>query len=337
MTVSSNTSSLLNVAAVKKLDPSRPQGFSSLLLVRRVAEKPTKAGTPMLWVDLGDKTGSFTVSIFSDNSYFHFFKTEAIEGSVVLLTAMSSYYQDRFSPKLVEVRKLVAEELSDYPCDDLVSASPESAEKLWEEFNFHVAKIQNEPLRKTVERVIASIEKEFKTSPAGRSVHHAYRHGLLEHTVHILRLVDAALPLYTEVDADLVRAGAALHDTGKVLELTQGMTTTYSRKGTLLGHVVIGYTFARDAALETGLDDDRRERLEHMILSHQGELEYGSPVMAATPEAVFLHQCDLLDSRMGAVQNALRNAGENDEFSERLTATESQILLTPVGEEQKEV
>jgi 3'-5' exoribonuclease len=200
--------SLLTVATIKGLDASRSLGFSSLLLVRRVAEKPTKSGAPMLWVDFGDKTGSFTVSVFNSDRYFDFFKNEAIEGSVVLFTGITSYYNDRFSPKVVEVRKLVGEELNEYPCDSLIAASPESAEKLWEEFNGYVAKIQNEPLRKTVEAVIGRIEKFFKTSPAGRSVHHAYRHGLLEHTVHILRLMDVALPLYPEVDADLARTGA---------------------------------------------------------------------------------------------------------------------------------
>jgi 3'-5' exoribonuclease len=99
--------------------------------------------------------------------------------------------------------------------------------------------------------------------------------------------------------------------------------------------VVIGYTLAREAAKEAGVDEDRLERLEHMILSHQGSLEFASPVVPSTPEAMFLHQCDLLDSKMGAVENALRNAGENDEFSDRLLGTGSQILLTRLAKPKR--
>jgi 3'-5' exoribonuclease len=110
------------------------------------------------------------------------------------------------------------------------------------------------------------------------------------------------------------------------------LVTQRSRKGLLQGHVVLGYQLVRRAGLKAKLAADRQERLEHIILSHQGELEYGAAVMAATPEAVFVSMIDNLDARMGMVQRALRQAGPGDEFSERLPGLNVQLLTTkPAG------
>jgi len=157
-------------------------------------------------------------------------------------------------------------------------------------------------------------------------MHHAYRHGLLEHTTHMARACRALLPLYPEVHADLAMAGILLHDTGKVIEYEGTLAIKRSRRGILQGHVVVGYQLARKAGMKTRLAPDLLERLEHIILSHQGEPEWGAAVYAATPEAVFVSMIDNLDAKMGMVQRALRQAGETDEFSERLPGLSSPLL-----------
>jgi 3'-5' exoribonuclease len=133
------------------------------------------------------------------------------------------------------------------------------------------------------------------------------------------------------VDGDLAMAGILLHDIGKTIEYEGTLVTQRSRKGILQGHVVLGYQLARRAGLRAKLDADRQERLEHIILSHQGELEYGAAVMAATPEAVFVSMIDNLDARMGMVQRALRQASENDVFSERLPGLSASLLTKKPG------
>jgi 3'-5' exoribonuclease len=145
------------------------------------------------------------------------------------------------------------------------------------------------------------------------------------------RAARALLPLYPEIDTDLALAGVLLHDTGKVIEYEGTLVTKRSRKGLLQGHVVLGYQLVRKAGLKSKLDADRLERLEHIILSHQGELEYGAAVMAATPEAVFVSMVDNLDARMGMVQRALRQAGEGDEFSERLPGLNASLLTCKIS------
>ncbi|MEY4814269.1 MAG: hypothetical protein RLZZ162_1342 [Verrucomicrobiota bacterium] len=197
---------------------------------------------------------------------------------------------------------------------------------LWAEFETFIEAIGHADLRATVRAVFDDIGANFQCAPAAVAMHHAYRHGLLEHTTHMARACRALLPLYPEVHADLAMAGILLHDTGKVIEYEGTLAIKRSRRGILQGHVVLGYQLARKAGMKTRLAPDLLERLEHIILSHQGEPEWGAAVYAATPEAVFVSMIDNLDAKMGMVQRALRQAGETDEFSERLPGLSSPLL-----------
>ena len=140
------------------------------------------------------------------------------------------------------------------------------------------------------------------------------------------RAARALLPLYPEVDPDLAMAGILLHDCGKSIEYEGALAAKRGRRGILQGHVILGYQLVRKAALRAKLDPDRVERLEHIILSHQGRLEWGAAVLAATPEAVFVSKVDELDAKMGMVQRALRNAPEGDEFTERILGLDMPLL-----------
>ena len=175
--------------------------------------------------------------------------------------------------------------------------------------------------------VLDEVGEAFRTAPAATMMHHAYRHGLLEHTIHMARAARALLPLYPEVDPDLAMAGILLHDTGKTIEYEGALAAKRGRRGILQGHVVLGYQLVRRAAIKAKLDPDRTERLEHIILSHQGKLEWGAAVLAATPEAVFVSKVDELDARMGMVQRALRNAQTGYDFTERILGLDVPLLV----------
>jgi 3'-5' exoribonuclease len=318
----------LAVRDIKALDRTGGDTFTSVLLIKRIAERPTKTGNPFLAVELGDKTGSFNVNCFSDNPAFEFFKGLK-EGAVVRLEAKVDYYQNRFSPKLLRAEEITADQLAGSPLmANLVETAPEEADALWAEFQAHIAAITHAELRATVQTVFDEIGESFRTAPAALAMHHAYRHGLLEHTCHMARVCRALAPLYPEVDADLALAGILVHDTGKVTEYQGTLSTSRSRKGILQGHVVLGYQFVRKAGLKAKLHSDLLERLEHIVLSHQGELEWGAAVIAATPEAVFVAKIDDLDAKLGMVQRLLRQAGENDEFSDKHPGLNAQLLLT---------
>jgi 3'-5' exoribonuclease len=318
----------LTVRAIKSLDRAGGDIFTAVLLVKRVAERPTKTGNPFLAVELGDKTGTFNCNCFSDNPAFEFFKSLK-EGAVVRLEGKVDYYQNRFSPKLLRAEEITADQLAGSPLlANLVETAPEEGDTLWAEFQTHIAAVSHPELRATVQAVFDEIGEAFRSAPAALAMHHAYRHGLLEHTTHMARAGRALAPLYPEIDADLALAGILVHDTGKVIEYQGALATARSRKGILQGHVVLGYQLVRKAGLKARLNPDLLERLEHIVLSHQGELEWGAAVIAATPEAVFVAKIDDLDAKMGMVQRLLRQAGENDEFSDKHLGLNAQLLLT---------
>lgn len=318
------------VRELKALGNAPGRAFSGVFLVKKLAAKTASNGNPFFGVDLGDRTGTFSCTVFSDNSAFEPLKA-AGEGVPVRVEGKTDSYQGRLSPRLTRAAALSPSELANPDLvADLVESSPEDPAQLLAELKAFVEGIALPELRATVQGVLDELGDAFQTAPAAVSMHHAYRHGLLEHTVRMGRAALALRPLYPEVDPDLAMAGVLLHDTGKALEYEGGLSPRKSRRGILQGHVVLGYQLVRKAGLRARLDAGRLERLEHVILSHQGQLEWGAAVMAATPEAVFVSMIDNLDAKMGMVQRALRQAAEGEEFSERLPGLESPLLTRPL-------
>lgn len=304
--------------------------FSSLLVVKKLAAKTASNGNSFLSVELGDRGGSCSCTVFGDSPVFETLRN-AGEGAVVRVEGRLDFYQGRLSPKLSKAAVLSEQELSAPGLlDALIETAPENAEAMWAEFNGFIEGIVRPELRATVRAVFDELGDSFRWAPAAVSMHHAYRHGLLEHTTHMARACKALLPLYPEVDADLAMAGILLHDTGKTIEYEGTLATKRSRRGILQGHVVLGYQLARKAAMRAKLQPELLERLEHIILSHQGEPEWGAAVRAATPEAVFVSMIDNLDAKMGMVQRALRQASDTDEFSERLPGLSSPVLTRKI-------
>jgi 3'-5' exoribonuclease len=311
-------------------DTGKP--FASLLVVKKLLTKTASNGNTFLSAELGDRGGSFACTIFGDSPAFEALKSGG-EGAVVRFEGKVEFYQGRFSPRPGRVEIVPEAELTAQPgaIENLVETSPEDAAALWAEFNGFIDAIKHDEIRMTVRSVFEEIGDNFQWSPAAVAMHHAYRHGLLEHTTHMARACKALLPLYPEVHADLAMAGILLHDTGKVIEYEGTLATKRSRRGILQGHVVLGYQLARKAGMKAKLAPELLERLEHIILSHQGEPEWGAAVYAATPEAVFVSMIDNLDAKMGMVQRALRQSVEQNEFSERLLGLNSVLLTKPVS------
>lgn len=147
----------------------------------------------------------------------------------------------------------------------------------------------------------------FGAAPAAKLHHHAYVGGLAEHTLSVMDLCAGAADHYPDLDRDLLLAGAFCHDLGKVRELAVEPGFPYTEEGQLVGHIVLGYEMVRDRARETGLPAERAVDLGHLVLSHQGELEWGSPVEPRTLEALVLHFVDNLDSKVAAARPYLAN------------------------------
>lgn len=302
------------IAELKELPRDQQVPYETVVVMRKATIRKARNDSEFLSVEFGDKTGIFHHVCFGNSNLFQVFLNSP-EGTIFRIRGTTDYYQNRFSPSIVESEKVPETELGRY-LDHLVETAPIPMNDLWAELQQFMLKIQHAPLRETVKIAIKELENEFKTTPGAISMHHAYRSGLMEHTVRMCRSCVALLPLYEEVDPDLSLAGIILHDLGKALEYTGALATSKSKLGHFHGHVVLGYRQVRRAALKAALDTELLDRLEHVILAHQGELEWGAATKAATPEAVFVSMVDNLDAKMGMVQYALRTTPDSQEFSD---------------------
>jgi 3'-5' exoribonuclease len=319
------------VAELKALPDDQPRPFSAVLLFQRANLRKARNGNDFLVAELGDLSGSFSTTCFNDSAAFAFF-SEIAPGAVVRVEGQTDRYQGKFSPRLTAVGILSPEEINEGNwLAKLVTSSQEDPAKLWDELQQITNSIPQEGLRSVVKQVFENIGDRFRTAPAAIAMHHAYRHGLLEHTVHVARVARALLPLYPEVDPSLVLAGVLLHYVCKAIEYEGELAPSKSRVGILQGHVVLGYRLVRQAAMKAkpALEPAVLERLEHIILSHQGELEWGAATLACTPEAVFVALADNFDAKLGMVQHALRNTPATQEFSDFLPGLRVSLLTTP--------
>lgn len=321
---------------LKALPVGQNVSFSGLFVLKKLSTRTARNGMPYLMVEVGDVSGSFVFNLFQDGLPFQVCKT-LTEGGIVYLEGESDHYQERFSPKIQRLEGVSLEKAEEMGVlHKLIEASLEDPLALWNELLGFVESLQHPQLKSTVQFVLKEVESIFRMSAAAISMHHAYRYGLLEHTVHMAKVARALFPIYTEVYPDLALAGILLHDVGKVLEYETKLNIKKTRIGVLQGHVVLGYRLVRRGALQAKLSPRLTERLEHIILSHQGELEWGAAVMASTPEAVFVSMIDNLDAKMGVVQYALRQDRKAREFSDYSPSLKASILLEDPVEQLRE-
>lgn len=192
---------------------------------------------------------------------------------------------------------------------DYLPASERDPDEMWSELKAELRKITDPHLLALVGKFITDEEfaLSFRRAPAARTNHHAYLGGLLEHTLSLLQLADRVLPHYPRVNADLVRAGIFFHDAGKTAELSYQHAFEYTSEGQLLGHLVQAtlWVTQRAAELDEPFPADLLQQLQHIIVSHHGRYEFGSPKLPATAEAYLVHYLDNLDARVTMVFNAI--------------------------------
>lgn len=302
--------------------------FSGIFLLKGVTKKVAKNGKSYLLVEVGDRFGSFSFNIYEDSPIFGLMLNGPRE-AFLRIDGLSEIYNDRFSPRIQSIRRIPAEEIRRENLEkDLIAGPNESPEALRQELESYRQMIGHEGLRQTVQNALLEVDDKFWTHTAAVSMHHAYRCGLLEHSVHVARAGIKLLPAYPFINGDLAIAGMLLHDVGKTLEYDGETAFERTRAGLLQGHVVLGYRIVRKAAMKAGLDDDLLVQLEHIILSHQGLLEYGAAALPATPEGVFVALVDNLDAKLNMVERTLETAPDGQEFSDRIPGLENVRLYT---------
>ena len=296
-------------------DKAHPwRGF---LMVAERQRRLTKNGDPFLTLRLADAGAAVDAVLFSDNPNFE----KAADPAVAYVAVRGNLERN---PKyglqlaIADIRP-VREDDRELGFDEslLTPSTPYDIEALWGELEGLVGELGHEKLRETVQVLLKENEEAARSWPAAQRVHQAYRGGWLEHTLFVARDAGYYAQKYPELDADLLLAGAILHDIGKLKELDGAPTCEFTDEGRLVGHVVLGARMAREAAAKTGLDGRTLLLLEHLILAHHGEREYGAAVLPKTREAVVLHHIDNIDAKLAIFRRHVAEDPEGGEWTGR--------------------
>jgi len=273
-------------------------------LVKSKRVRQTKDGNFFIDVDLQDSSASLNAKIWDD---FERMKEEFERGDVVKVEATVEQYKDQLQARIKRLRK--AKEGDPVDLSELIPATKEDIETMYSELLAMIEDIKNPHLKELVYFFFDDEEmaKKIKSAPAARNIHHAYMGGLLEHIWHMAKAARVLVKeVYPGLDFDLVIAGVLLHDLGKIEELEFSPAIGYTKAGYLEGHIFIGLKMLDEKIRKLpDFPDELRLQLEHIILSHHGEKEWGSPVVPATLEAMLIHHIDNLDARVSIVREAI--------------------------------
>ncbi len=276
-------------------------------ILKEATRKTTKAGKPYLYAVLTDVTGRMDTNVWDYDESVSATPKDA--GSVVRVNGMAIDYNGAVQMKLFSLRRAGENEKVDL--SRLVACAPLDRDAAVSEIRALVASMKDEDCRAVCVEMLRRHEKTFPLIPAAKNVHHGFVGGLLMHTVKMLRTAEFLSREYADVvDRDLLLAGTLLHDLAKDREYAVsglGIVTDYTAERNLLGHLVMGAQEIADAARTCGVAEEKSLLLQHMILSHHGEPEYGAAVVPKIPEAEMLSYIDMLDSRMEILREALEN------------------------------
>lgn len=282
---------------VSKIDASA-SGSGFFLCARK--DKRTGRSGPFLVLLLQDVTGEIDAKVFQDVDIAD---AQFEAGEFVAVQGKGNFFNQRLELVIDKIRRVIPDDAKNgFRQEDCIPSSPRAIDEMWAELTARLASVQDEWVRQLLTRVIDRHGERLRIWPAARQVHHAYRSGLLE---HLLKIMEVAVFLAEAYGArrDLLIAGALLHDIGKLQELTYDVATDYSVEGNLVGHIVIGVGIVRDEAREiAGFPPDLLLEIEHLILSHHGAKELGSPVEPMTIEAFILAAADDLDATLHQVR-----------------------------------
>ena len=311
------------------------QPITSFFCIASISARDRKGSGQYLALTLADKTGQFEARMWDD--FADALKT-CTTGSYVKAQGQISKYQGKFQITLTKLRLAAASEID---TADFVPTTQYDIPTMAAELRSYVAAFRNPHLRRLVLAFLddPTLGPAFIEAPAAKRLHHAWIGGLLEHVLHLVRICLATAPFYPEVDPDLLVTGAILHDIGKVRELSWGSSFDYTLEGQLIGHISIAQGLlhekiaqlnaeaaVREAGISSGLQSTEsgsaeqgalapeafppqlRLLIEHMILSHHGKLEFGSPKLPMTPEAMLLSALDDLEAKFQALRNEFANA-----------------------------
>jgi 3'-5' exoribonuclease len=294
---------------VRDCQQQENQTITSSFVVASKQVKTKKNGELYLAITLADRTGQLQANMWDNVS-------DAINAfeldDFVKVKGMVQKYNGRWQLTLHKVRKLGDTEI-DY--SDYLPKTSKDIEQLWRTLGDFVETIENPWLKRLVKDFMAdeAVATAYKNAPAAKTLHHAFVGGLLDHVVSLFTVCDLVVRNYPQVNRDLLLTGAFLHDIGKIHELMYQRSISYTTKGQLLGHMIIELEMLHEKlSYIPGFPDELKILIEHLIISHHGQYEFGSPKLPMFPEALMLHYLDDLDSKMESMRAQFERERELD-------------------------
>lgn len=291
---------------INEIEPG--ETIDDIYMVREPILRSTTRGDLYIAMFLSDRTGQLNGRMWQ--------ATEAIYKALpkpgfVHIQGRSELYQNNLQIIINNISLVDADKVE---VDDFLAKTDKDTDKMFEEVKKTVGRIKNPQLKALVGEFLTDSElmEKFCKAPGGTALHHSYIGGLLEHTLNMLQVATVILPLYPDVQSDLVLAGIFLHDMGKTEELSYDMAFSYTDSGQLIGHIVKTVLMVNQKAdalraKGTQVDQTILDALGHIILSHHGAYEFGSPKLPATPEAFMVYFIDDLDAKLNQVTMAIDN------------------------------
>jgi 3'-5' exoribonuclease len=285
------------------------QTITSHFVVAVKQVKSKKNGELYLSLMLADRTGQLQANMWDNvgDTISSFDQDDFIKVKGIL-----HKYNGRWQMTVHKIRKLGESEI-DY--SDYLPKTSKDVEQLWKTVSDYVESFENPWLKSLLHEFMSdeALVAAYKNAPAAKTLHHAFVGGLLDHVVSLFTVCDLASRNYPQVNRDLLLTGAFLHDIGKLHELTYQRSISYTTKGQLLGHMIIELEMLHEKLTRLpGFPDELKILLEHMIISHHGQYEFGSPKLPMFPEALMLHYLDDLDSKMEAMRAQFEREGDLD-------------------------
>lgn len=310
-----NQKSIIDLKAGEKID--------AFVLIKDYGLKKTSAGKQYLDLNLVDKTGEINAKVWENAK-----ENEEIinNNSIIKIRGEVIEWAGSLQLKISKIRLPLDSEKIEL--SSLVPAAPISAKLMMDELMTFINKIEDKEIRTLILNIIAKYENELMYFPAAKTNHHSYRSGLLYHIIRMLRAGEKLAMVYDSIDADYIYAGVILHDICKILEMDSnelGIVSDYTMEGKLLGHIIQGIKEIEIEGEKIGLDREKSIVLQHMILSHHYEPEFGSPKKPMTLEAEILHYLDIIDARVFDFENVLKGVNEG-EFSDKVWVLDNRNL-----------
>lgn len=303
---------------IKKINEfEKSDKIENYYLIKSVECKLTNNSTTNKYLDvnLTDSTGEINAKLWEVSPEI---ETLFSENMLVKVRGIVNEYRGKLQLKIDKIRTI--NDSDDINIEEFVPTAPHKSEDMYEIVLDYICKIENKDLRNITEKIIDNCGDKLLHYPAAKSNHHAVKGGLLYHITTMLKAGEKLLEIYTHLNKDLLYAGVILHDIAKIYEMSAsnlGIVSQYTIEGQLLGHIILGINLVEKAGVEVNADKEVVMLLQHMILTHHYEPEYGSPKKPMIPEAELLHHLDIIDARMYDMNKALKDT-EIGSFSERI-------------------